>query len=119
MSSERKNLLSCKALSGSLPAGEVERLAEILRSLANSTRLRLVSALATGELTVNDLCEITDLKQSLVSQQLKNLRLNRIVQRRKEKTRVYYSISEKNVLELLGCLVRCGSGKAADSRRKR
>ncbi len=44
----------------------------------------------------------------MVSQQLKNLRLNDIVERRKEVSRVYYRLKEKNVVNMLNCLGRCG-----------
>ena len=86
--------------------------AEILKALSNPARLRLVNILAGGEHTVGDLCELSGLKQSLVSQQLKNLRLNDIVDRRKEVSRVYYSLKERNVISILDCLGRCSCGRA-------
>ena len=91
-----------------LSDGEIEKSAEILKALANPARLKLVNTLIGGEMTVSQLCDSTGLKQSMVSQQLKNLRLNGIVDRRKEVSRVYYRISEKNVINILNCLSRCG-----------
>ena len=93
---------------GPLREDEIEQSAEILKSLANPARLRLVNILVGGEKTVSQLCELSGLKQSMVSQQLKNLRLNDIVARRKEVSRVYYRIKEKNVITMLNCLGRCG-----------
>jgi ArsR family transcriptional regulator len=93
---------------GPLREDEIEKSAEILKSLANPARLRLVNILVGGEKTVSQLCELSGLKQSMVSQQLKNLRLNDIVARRKEVSRVYYRIKEKNVVNMLNCLGRCG-----------
>ena len=93
---------------GSLPESEIERYAELLKALANPARLRLVSILTQGEWTVSELCRISGLKQSLVSQQLKILRLNNIVQRRKEVSSSYYSLKEKNVISMLNCLGKCG-----------
>jgi ArsR family transcriptional regulator len=93
---------------GPLREDEIERSAEILKSLANPARLRLVNILVGGERTVSQLCELSGLKQSMVSQQLKNLRLNDIVERRKEVSRVYYRLKEKNVVTMLNCLGRCG-----------
>jgi ArsR family transcriptional regulator len=90
-----------------LPEREIARYAEILKALANPARLRLVSILAGGERAVSELCELSGLKQSLVSQQLKILRLNDIVARRKEVRRSYYSLKEKNVVRILNCLSRC------------
>lgn len=89
----------------------IERYAEILKALSNPARLRLVNILAGGEQTVTELCELSGLKQSLVSQQLKNLRLNDIVERRKEVSRVYYRLKEQNVVSVLDCLGRCSCGR--------
>jgi len=96
---------------GLIPEGDIERYAEILKALANPARLRLVSILAGGERAVSELCDLSGLKQSLVSQQLKILRLNDIVKCRKEVQRSYYSLKERNILRILSCLSRCGTGQ--------
>lgn len=92
-----------------LPEEGIERFSEILKALANPARLRIVNLLTTGERTVSELCELSGLKQSLVSQQLKILRLNKIVQFRKEVPRSYYSLTDQNVVMMLRCLSRCGA----------
>lgn len=94
---------------GSDPIGgeDIERLADVLKALANPARLRLVNILAGGERTVSDLCGLSGLKQSLVSQQLKILRLSNIVRSRREDSHIYYRLSERNVIRMLGCLSRC------------
>ena len=104
---ERKRNCRERAL-GALTESEIERYAELLKALANPARLRLVNILTQGEWTVNELCRISGLKQSLVSQQLKILRLNNIVKRRKEVSKSYYSLKEKNVVSMLNCLGKCG-----------
>ena len=90
-----------------LKGSEIERFAEVLKALANPARLRIVNILARGERTVTELCERSGLKQSLVSQQLKILRLNNIVSSRKEVPHTYYSLKEQNVVRMLNCLSRC------------
>ncbi|MBN1884286.1 MAG: winged helix-turn-helix transcriptional regulator [Candidatus Krumholzibacteriota bacterium] len=102
--------------SGPLPVDRIERFAEILKALSSPARLRIVNLLADGELTVSQICEKTGLKQSLVSQQLRILRLNRIVMNRKEMPRSYYRLTEKNVATMLSCLSRCGV-RQSDARR--
>ena len=92
-----------------LPEPDIERFTEILKALANPARLRIVNILAAGERTVSELCELSGLKQSLVSQQLKILRLNNIVQFRKEVPRAYYSLRDPHVADVLRCLGRCGN----------
>lgn len=94
-----------------LQEDDIERFTEILKALANPARLRLVNILSGGEHTVNELCELTGLKQSLVSQQLKILRLNNIVQYRKQVPHIYYSLKDRNVASMLHCLSRCGDLK--------
>ncbi len=111
MSKMNKETKGAAVLPGPLREDEIEKSAEILKALANPARLRLVNILVEGERTVSQLCEISGLKQSMVSQQLKNLRLNDIVDRRKEVSRVYYRLKEKNVVTMLNCLGRCGCSR--------
>ena len=87
----------------------IDRYAELLKALANPARLRIVNILAQGERTVTEICELAGLKQSLVSQQLKILRLNGIVKSRKEVPHIYYSLKELEVVNMLNCLNKCGS----------
>ena len=94
-----------------LPEADIERFTEILKALADPARLKLVDLLSGGEHTVNGLCELTGLKQSLVSQQLKILRLNNIVQYRKQVPHSYYSLKDRNVASMLHCLRQCGNLK--------
>jgi DNA-binding transcriptional ArsR family regulator len=102
---------------GPLDDGDIDRYAEILKALANQARLRIVNLLVLGEMSVTQICERTGLKQSLVSQQLKILRLNDIVQYRKEVPHAYYSLKERNVVDILGCLNRCCSDQKGQARR--
>lgn len=88
---------------------EIERHAELLKALANPARLRIVNILARNEMSVNEICEAAGLKQSLVSQQLKILRLNDIVQCRREVPHTYYSLKEPQVIGMLTCLDKCCS----------
>jgi ArsR family transcriptional regulator len=99
------------AAGGALSEREIERSAEILKALANPARLRLVILLVGGERSVSELCRLSGLKQSLVSQQLKNLRLNEIVERRKEVSNVYYRLKDVDVISMLDCLGRCGCAR--------
>jgi DNA-binding transcriptional ArsR family regulator len=90
-----------------LAVSEIDRFADVLKALASPARLRIVNILARGERTVTELCERSGLKQSLVSQQLKILRLNNIVSSRKEVPHIYYSLKERNVIRMLDCLSMC------------
>jgi DNA-binding transcriptional ArsR family regulator len=118
MRSKKGKMFSMNKGAEPLPEGEIDRFTEILKALANPARLRLVNLLSNGERTVSELCELSGLKQSLVSQQLKILRLNDIVQCRKEVPRSYYSLREKNVVRMLDCLSRCGNSRVKTNGRR-
>jgi len=90
-----------------LPDEGIEKYAEVLRVLANTSRLKLINTLVTGEYTVTELYKECGLKQSQVSQQLKNLYLNKIVDKRREAPRVFYRLKEGNIKNLLMCLRKC------------
>jgi DNA-binding transcriptional ArsR family regulator len=104
--------MDCENVKKTLSEDEIDRYAEMLKVLASPARLRIVNVLSESELTVSEICAHTGLKQSLVSQQLKNLRLNDIVERRKDVPKVYYRLKEKNVMRVLNCLGICASSRA-------
>jgi len=101
-----------------LGGGDIERFAEVLKALASPARLRLVNILAGGERTVSDLCGLSGLKQSLVSQQLKILRFSNIVRSRREDSHIYYRLAERNVIRMLDCLSRCEGAAPARNRKE-
>lgn len=70
--------------------------AELLTLLADPTRLRIVLALARGELSVSKLAEIVDRAPAAVSQHLAKLRLARLVHTRHEGNRVHYSLVDEH-----------------------
>jgi DNA-binding transcriptional ArsR family regulator len=118
MRRERARMTAASGKPKPIPLGDVERFAEVLKALANPARLRIVTILAGGERTVSELCELSGLKQSLVSQQLKILRLNDIVAGRREVPHTYYSLREINVVRMLDCLSRCGRLDTGLNRRQ-
>ena len=84
-------------------------LVELLRSLGDPTRLRLLAALEQGELTVGEITRVTGLSQPRVSRHLKLLCNARVLQRTRDQNEVYYraTIDEDRralVREALGCL---------------
>ncbi len=65
----------------------------VLRALADPTRLRLLALLEKGELSVNELQEITHLGQSRISTHLGQLQKNGLVQSRREGKRSFYRMN--------------------------
>lgn len=69
--------------------------------LADATRVRIVLALADGELAVNDLAERVGKSPAAVSQHLAKLRLARVVSTRQEGTRVFYRLMNEHARQLV------------------
>lgn len=77
------------------------RLAEVFRTLADSSRARIVHSLLQQDLCTCDLAAITGLSEPAVSQHLRILRALRLVRSRREGKRVYYSLDDDHVRLLL------------------
>ena len=74
---------------------------EFFKALSDSSRLKIIAALLTGELCVCDICDVVGLTQSAVSHQLRVLRAGRIVKFRKDGKQVYYSIDDHHIAEII------------------
>jgi DNA-binding transcriptional ArsR family regulator len=87
-----------------------EHVSEFLRSLAHPLRIRIVSALVRdGELHVSGLAKMFGVPQAVVSQQLRVLRMGRLVESSRRDGFAWYSLSEPRLVDLLGCLEGCES----------
>ncbi len=87
---------------GRLPSGaEVNASARIFAALGDSTRLKILSALAIEELCVCDLTVISGVSQSAVSHQLRLLRRLDLVAFRREGKRAVYRLADEHVRTLL------------------
>jgi DNA-binding transcriptional ArsR family regulator len=75
-------------------------LAQAFQALADPSRVRIISALATAELCVCDLAAVLGMTQSAVSHQLKSLRDLRLVKSRREGRVVYYAIQDEHIRDL-------------------
>ena len=74
--------------------------AELFAALGDPSRVRLISALLSGELCVCDLAAVLGMSQSAVSHQLRLLRTLHLVTPRREGRIVYYSIADDHVARL-------------------
>ena len=85
--------------------------ASLYALLADSTRTRLLHALSLArELCVCDLALLLGISQSALSHQLRLLRSNRVVARRKQGRVVYYRLADAHVRRML----RAGLQHAAE-----
>jgi DNA-binding transcriptional ArsR family regulator len=82
-----------------LPTADV--LAETFRLLGDATRVRVLDALASGELCVCDLAALLGHTVSAVSHQLRLLRSVRLVRARRDGRMVFYSLDDHHIIGLL------------------
>jgi len=78
--------------------------ADLLRQLANPTRLLILCHVAQQERAVGEMERDLGLKQPGLSQQLAELRQAGLVKTRRESRSIYYSIADARVQALMGML---------------
>lgn len=77
-----------------------------LKVLANEDRLMLLCQLSQGEMCVSDLESELGIRQPTLSQQLGVLRNEGVVDTRREGKNVFYSVANRDMLEILAVLYR-------------
>ncbi len=78
--------------------------ADLLRQLANPTRLLILCHITREERAVGEMERDLGLKQPGLSQQLAELRQAGLVKTRRESRSIYYSIADERVQALMGML---------------
>ena len=78
--------------------------AEVCKSLANPTRLKILSALKPGEQSVHALAKSLKLRTANLSQHLAILRQRGIVATRREGLNIYYRCANPKMLKACGIL---------------
>ncbi len=76
------------------------QLAELFSALSDASRVRIISILIEGEMSVSVLAEELKMTESAVSHQLRGLRQMRIVRARKEGRQVFYRLEDEHVQKL-------------------
>lgn len=77
--------------------GLLGELGDFFKTFGDSTRIRIVSALISGELCVCDIAAALDMSVSAVSHQLRVLRQAKIVRTRRDGKQIHYSIEDEHV----------------------
>ena len=80
---------------------EIERLTDLLKALADKTRLRILGLIAAQECTVEELASILELKEPTVSHHLNRLKERGLVQMRPEATTHYYRLDQERLTAVL------------------
>ena len=77
-------------------------LAELFKVFGDSTRIRILYRLFSGEYGVNELAESLNRTQSAVSHQLKLFKQARLVRARREGKSMIYALADDHVSTMIG-----------------
>ncbi len=91
-----------------------EEACQLVKSIGSPFRLMILCALTQGEMTVGQLQEFIDARQSLTSQHLSRLRQEGLVKARRVDQRVFYSLSNPVAGEIVAILYNHFCGKKPD-----
>ena len=81
--------------------------AEVLKAIAHPIRLRIVAVLCDEELHVNALAERLSVAQSIISQQLRILRMRKLVGVSRQNGHAYYRLTEPHLIQMVKCMDSC------------
>ena len=84
-----------------MPADEnLYDLAELFKVFGDTTRIKILCALAESEMCVCDIAVLLNMTQSSISHQLRILKQARLVRYRREGKVVYYSLDDDHVKQI-------------------
>jgi DNA-binding transcriptional ArsR family regulator len=83
---------------------EFEQTAKCIKAVSHPLRLAMVCVFAQGEQTVNEICAMLGTTQPNISQHLAQLHNQGLLKSRKEANRVYYTIADQRLSEIIGML---------------
>ncbi len=86
---------------GSPPDADLDQAVDVLRLLADRTRLAILAMLQGTEMSVNAIAETLNRPGPAVSQHLAKLRSGRLVTARRDGTTIYYSQPDEHVAALV------------------
>lgn len=81
-----------------------DEVATLLKQIANARRLVILCRLAEGDATVGELCAVADLSPSAMSQHLAKLKVEGLVNARKDGLQVHYTLTNRRCIDLLNHL---------------
>ena len=85
-----------------MPGDEITSAAsDFFKAFSDKTRLRILTALVTGELCVCDIAALLGMSQSAISHQLRFLKQARLVRSRKNGKTVYYALCDDHIQIIL------------------
>ena len=90
---------------GKIPGDEdITLTADALKAMGHPLRWKILCTLGNKEMSVGEIVEKIGTSQSNVSQHLDQLRNKNIVRSRRDANRIYYSVSNEKLLDLIGTM---------------
>ncbi len=81
--------------------------AEFCKGMAHPKRIQILGVLKGGERTVTELARLTGIPQANMSQHLSLLRQFGLLNTRRNGTNIYYSISDRRIIEACDLVRSC------------
>jgi DNA-binding transcriptional ArsR family regulator len=95
-------------LNNAKEADRLERISNILKTVAHPMRLGIVHLLEQHpRLSVTEICEMLGSEQSLTSHHLQNMRLKGILSVKRDGRSMLYTLKERDVSLIIECLENC------------
>ena len=79
------------------------QVAELFSALSDTSRVRIIAALAGDEMNVGALASSVGISESAVSHHMRHLRQMRLVRTRKEGRYVFYALDDDHINDLFRC----------------
>jgi len=89
-------------------AEQLQRVADILKTIAHPDRLEIINYLEAGEQSVARICKRLNTPQPYVSHHLNLMKAKGILLSRRKGSQVLYSVANKNVIEVIQCVRKHG-----------
>lgn len=91
-----------------LDPDELERAAGILKAMAHPVRISILGALEGGKsLSVTEIHNLIEIDQSSASHHLGIMKDKGVLNARREGKKIYYSLKDEKLKDLLYCLTSC------------
>ncbi|HEY69672.1 MAG TPA: helix-turn-helix transcriptional regulator [Anaerolineae bacterium] len=74
--------------------------AALFAALSDTSRVRIISTLVSGERNVSSIAQAVGISESAVSHQLRSLRQMRLVHARKQGRQVFYCLDDEHIIDL-------------------
>ena len=92
-------------------AENIEQAAVAMQAMSHPLRIKILCLLSSGEMMVQEITEAVGSSQSNISQHLGILKACRMINSRKEATKVFYRIEDERILKMIGLTreIFCGA----------